>query len=92
MAGIRQRLLVANVHIHWDPEFSDVKLLQMMMFMQELQKIIDEESQSLRPGGSNPSSRVGNNEENAIPLVLCGDLNSLPESGKSNDKHHKTVS
>ncbi|XP_071829325.1 CCR4-NOT transcription complex subunit 6-like isoform X1 [Apostichopus japonicus] len=81
MAGIRQRLLVANVHIHWDPEFSDVKLLQMMMFMQELQKIIDEESQSLRPGGSNPSSRVGNNEENAIPLVLCGDLNSLPESG-----------
>ncbi|KAJ8022709.1 CCR4-NOT transcription complex subunit 6-like [Holothuria leucospilota] len=79
LAGIRQRLLVANVHIHWDPEYSDVKLLQMMMFMQELQKVLDEESQSLRPGGSNQSSR--GSDDNQLPLILCGDLNSLPESG-----------
>ena len=72
----RQLMLVANVHIHWDPEYSDVKLIQTIMFMNELKKIMDEESVSFRPGGT-PRSQ----EACPIPLVLCGDLNSLPDSG-----------
>ncbi len=35
-----QHLLVANAHIHWDPEYCDVKLIQTIMFMQELDTIV----------------------------------------------------
>ncbi|XP_077999491.1 CCR4-NOT transcription complex subunit 6-like [Glandiceps talaboti] len=71
----RQLIVVANVHIHWDPEYSDVKLIQTMMFMSELKQFIEESSRSFRPGASTTP------DVNSIPLVLCGDLNSLPDSG-----------
>ncbi|XP_071506337.1 CCR4-NOT transcription complex subunit 6-like [Diadema antillarum] len=83
-ANARQQLLVANVHIHWDPEFSDVKLIQTMMFMNELKKIIEEESVSFRPGGGGgggAGASSSQRDSGTIPLVLCGDLNSLPDSG-----------
>ncbi|KAG2455694.1 CNOT6 protein, partial [Polypterus senegalus] len=70
----RQLILVANAHMHWDPEYSDVKLVQTMMFLSEVKNIIDKASRSLKL-----SSVSG--ETNAIPLVLCADLNSLPDSG-----------
>lgn len=44
-----------------------------MMLMSELKNIIDESQTSLRPGGGAGAR--------SIPLLLCGDLNSLPESG-----------
>ena len=34
-SGVRlpcQHILVANAHIHWDPEFADVKLIQIKRF------------------------------------------------------------
>ncbi|XP_049634230.1 CCR4-NOT transcription complex subunit 6 isoform X2 [Suncus etruscus] len=68
-----QLLLVANAHMHWDPEYSDVKLVQTMMFLSEVKNIIDKASRSLQ------SSVAG--ESGTIPLVLCADLNSLPDSG-----------
>ena len=71
--------MVATVHIHWDPEFSDVKLIQTIMFMNELKKLMEEETVSFRPGGGGHSR--SSNASN-IPLMLCGDLNSLPDSGK----------
>jgi CCR4-NOT transcription complex subunit 6 len=71
---IRQPLLVATCHVHWDPEFSDVKLIQTMMLMSELKNIIDDTQMSFRPGSQQP-------DPNSTPLILCGDLNSLPESG-----------
>ncbi|XP_002730926.1 CCR4-NOT transcription complex subunit 6-like [Saccoglossus kowalevskii] len=74
LPSARQLILVANVHIHWDPEYSDVKLIQTMMFMSELKTFIEESSHSFRPGAMTPDS-------NSIPLVFCGDLNSLPDSG-----------
>ncbi|XP_077103822.1 CCR4-NOT transcription complex, subunit 6b isoform X1 [Siphateles boraxobius] len=70
----KQLLLVANAHMHWDPEYSDVKLVQTMMFLSEVKSIIDKASRSLKL-----SSVSG--EANTIPLVLCADLNSLPDSG-----------
>uniref|UniRef100_A0A8C4ZBC0 poly(A)-specific ribonuclease n=2 Tax=Gadus morhua TaxID=8049 RepID=A0A8C4ZBC0_GADMO len=70
----KQLLLVANAHMHWDPEFSDVKLVQTMMFLSEVKNIVDKATRSLKL-----SSVSG--ETNAIPLVLCADLNSLPDSG-----------
>ena len=35
----RQELIVGNVHIHWDPSFRDVKLVQTIMLVEELEKI-----------------------------------------------------
>ncbi|KAM8765307.1 CCR4-NOT transcription complex subunit 6 isoform 1-T3 [Rhynchonycteris naso] len=69
----KQLILVANAHMHWDPEYSDVKLVQTMMFLSEVKNIIDKASRSLQ------SSVLG--EFGNIPLVLCADLNSLPDSG-----------
>lgn len=68
----KQLVLVANAHMHWDPEYSDVKLVQTMMFLSEVKNIIDKASRSLKTGVT---------EHATIPLVLCADLNSLPDSG-----------
>ncbi|KAM4675507.1 CCR4-NOT transcription complex subunit 6 isoform 2-T2 [Discoglossus pictus] len=69
--GENQFLLVANAHMHWDPEYSDVKLVQTMMFLSEVKNIIDKATRNLKPSA----------EAGSIPLVLCADLNSLPDSG-----------
>ncbi|XP_046366720.2 uncharacterized protein LOC124142343 [Haliotis rufescens] len=73
---VKQPILVATAHIHWDPEFSDVKLIQTMMLMSELRQVIEEAQHQFRPGSSSSSIDCNN-----IPLILCGDLNSLPDSG-----------
>uniref|UniRef100_A0A671L5B4 poly(A)-specific ribonuclease n=1 Tax=Sinocyclocheilus anshuiensis TaxID=1608454 RepID=A0A671L5B4_9TELE len=67
-------LLVANAHMHWDPEFSDVKLIQTMMFLSELKSITERASGSIN--SASPTS-----DTSTIPIVLCADLNSLPDSG-----------
>lgn len=54
-------LIIGNVHIHWDPTFRDVKLVQAIMLAEELEKVV---SRAPKAG-----------------LVLCGDFNSLPDSG-----------
>lgn len=54
-------LIIGNVHIHWDPTFRDVKLVQAIMMAEELEKITAR------------SPKAG--------LIICGDLNSLPDSG-----------
>ncbi|KAH3861375.1 hypothetical protein DPMN_024303, partial [Dreissena polymorpha] len=72
---IKQPLLITTAHMHWDPEFSDVKLIQTMMLMSELKKVVEESYNSIQPTSSSPV------DCNSIPIILCGDLNSLPESG-----------
>ena len=64
--------MISTAHIHWDPEYSDVKLIQTMMLVWELKKIIEETIQTYK---------LANTDINSIPLILCGDLNSLPDSG-----------
>lgn len=70
---LEQPLLVCTAHIHWDPEYCDVKLIQTMMLSNELRSILDEASQSFRPGHKLDTS--------CVQLLLCGDFNSLPDSG-----------
>ncbi|XP_058837265.1 CCR4-NOT transcription complex subunit 6-like [Topomyia yanbarensis] len=72
-AAVSQPILVCTAHIHWDPEFCDVKLIQTMMLGNELKTILDEASHSFRPGHKF--------DVNNVQLVLCGDFNSLPDSG-----------
>ena len=51
-------LLVVNSHIHWNPMFSDVKVMQTQLMLEEL------------------TSRW-----NKGPMLVCGDFNSMPDSG-----------
>nr|XP_018672587.1 CCR4-NOT transcription complex subunit 6-like isoform X2 [Ciona intestinalis] len=73
----KQHILAVNAHMHWDPEFSDVKLIQTVMLCHEVKRICDEANQSFRPGGRTTQS----SDCHKMPLVLCGDFNSLPDSG-----------
>ncbi|XP_017782437.1 PREDICTED: CCR4-NOT transcription complex subunit 6-like isoform X2 [Nicrophorus vespilloides] len=71
-----QPVLVCTAHIHWDPEFCDVKLIQTMMLSSELRSILEESAHTLRVANENM-----NLDASSIQLVLSGDFNSLPESG-----------
>ncbi|CAF0807740.1 unnamed protein product [Adineta ricciae] len=71
----KQMLFVCTAHIHWDPEYCDVKVVQTLMLLSELKTIIEDAIQKHRPN-SNMSIDCS-----TVPLVLCGDFNSLPGSG-----------
>lgn len=78
----RQFLLVCTAHIHWDPEYCDVKLIQTLMFTNEIKLIIEQAMREFKP--STPSNYNPNQPvdcSTSIPVVICADLNSLPESG-----------
>jgi CCR4-NOT transcription complex subunit 6 len=62
-------LVVCTAHIHWDPEFCDVKLIQSMMLVHELNKVLDKISVKYNLLASQ------------VPVLICGDFNSLPDSG-----------
>ena len=68
-------LFVCTAHIHWDPEYCDVKIVQTLMLLSELKTIMDDAIDAYR---SNSSRSI---DCASIPLVLCGDFNSLPDSG-----------
>lgn len=44
------------------------------MLMHELRTFVEDSAQSFRPGAQKADA-------NSVPLILCADLNSLPESG-----------
>uniref|UniRef100_H2YPE7 Endonuclease/exonuclease/phosphatase domain-containing protein n=1 Tax=Ciona savignyi TaxID=51511 RepID=H2YPE7_CIOSA len=73
----KQHILAVNAHMHWDPEFSDVKLIQTVMLCHEVKRFCEEANQSFRPGGRTNQPT----ECHKMPIVLCGDFNSLPDSG-----------
>ncbi|KXS21619.1 hypothetical protein M427DRAFT_51039 [Gonapodya prolifera JEL478] len=66
------RVIVANAHLHWDPQYRDVKLLQTSMLLEELKRISRTYAARHIPHSTN-SSR--------LPLLIVGDLNSTPDSG-----------
>ncbi|KAM7536564.1 hypothetical protein Aperf_G00000084510 [Anoplocephala perfoliata] len=61
-----RRFCVTTGHIHWDPECSDVKLIQTILWTSELW-------QKLEQLNGTGAARM--------PVILCGDFNSLPQSG-----------
>lgn len=69
------RVLVANSHIHWDPAFADVKLVQVGMLMDELDKFA---SRHLASRSSDSPSYASTNK---LPTIIAGDFNSTPDSG-----------
>jgi CCR4-NOT transcription complex subunit 6 len=68
-AGENDHLFVVNTHIHWDPRDSDVKLMQVQMLIECLEDRVE----SYRKKQGIP-----------LPMLLCGDLNSSPDSAVYN--------
>ncbi|KHN84886.1 CCR4-NOT transcription complex subunit 6 [Toxocara canis] len=62
-------LILCTTHIHWNPKNCDVKLVQSMLLAQEVGKILAETS------GRYHITKA------QTPVILCGDFNSLPDSG-----------
>jgi len=81
---IHQPLLVCTAHIHWDPQYCDVKLVQTMMLLNELKQITQDAGHSFRPGHKADASN--------IQLLLCGDFNSLLDSGVVEYLNHSRIS
>lgn len=72
----KQMLFVCTAHIHWDPEYCDVKVVQTLMLLSEIKSFMEDAIQKHRPNITGPIDCT------SVPLVLCGDFNSLPDSGK----------
>ncbi|SCU96447.1 LAMI_0F06590g1_1 [Lachancea mirantina] len=60
---------VATTHLHWDPQFNDVKTFQVGVLLDHLEKLIKEQHNC-------------NNAQDLkrVPVVVCGDFNSTPDS------------
>ncbi|KAI8804300.1 Endonuclease/exonuclease/phosphatase [Cladochytrium replicatum] len=71
------RLMVANAHLHWDPVYNDVKVVQTTMLLDEVQRLVQQAAASSK-GPAN--SHLASNPLR-LPLIVCGDFNSLPNSG-----------
>ena len=59
-----QHILVCSAHIHWDPEFCDVKLIQTMMLMERLREITETFGHDFRPDRHKKGS-------DNVHLLLC---------------------
>ncbi|CAG8585120.1 1200_t:CDS:2 [Acaulospora morrowiae] len=69
------RIIVVNCHIHWDPSYADVKLVQVAMLMDELDKLAQKWC-------TLPNKSLYNySEPQKISTIICGDFNSTPDSG-----------
>jgi CCR4-NOT transcription complex subunit 6 len=68
------RVIVANAHVHWDPAFSDVKLVQVAMLMDELDQLAT-------TWAKRKDEKISYPDGTKIPIVVCGDFNSIPDSG-----------
>ncbi|KAH9281397.1 CCR4-NOT transcription complex subunit 6-like [Echinococcus granulosus] len=67
-----RRFCVTTGHIHWDPEHSDVKLIQAILWTAELWSRLERFNGDCEKPGLGASR---------MPVILCGDFNSLPDSG-----------
>lgn len=87
------RLVISNVHIHWDPAYSDVKLVQVALLLDEVEKHASRFAKypprppkSAVPGADGADSSKTErppphySDGTKIPVVVCGDFNSIPDS------------
>ncbi|KAG0021391.1 Glucose-repressible alcohol dehydrogenase transcriptional effector [Entomortierella chlamydospora] len=72
----KNRIVVVNTHIYWDPVFKDVKLVQVAMLMDEIDKLSTQWAHLPVSGSNVPSSTSGK-----LPTLICGDFNSQRDSG-----------
>jgi CCR4-NOT transcription complex subunit 6 len=85
------RFIIANAHIHWDPAYRDVKLVQCALLIEEIEKIAHNFAKypppppkpmdNLSPTSPPPRPPPNYTDGTKIPLIVCGDFNSVPTSG-----------
>lgn len=82
------RVILAQTHIFWDPQYRDVKLVQVALLVDEIEKIAARFAlyppRPPQPGDStdSPSKPLPHYSDGTkIPTIICGDFNSVPESG-----------
>ncbi|KAF3901646.1 Nocturnin [Orbilia brochopaga] len=98
------RLIVASAHLFWNPLYEDVKLIQTAVLMEELGKIANKyvanppASKIQKVEGQPEIQEVKYPNGASVPLLVCGDFNSLPDSGAyelmtkgSIGPHHPTI-
>ncbi|KAG0152516.1 hypothetical protein CROQUDRAFT_10944, partial [Cronartium quercuum f. sp. fusiforme G11] len=76
--GARQ--LVANIHLFWNPEFKDVKVVQTAMLTQQLERLAKHFT-DLPLRTHTAYSREAAPQYSGASIIVCGDFNSLPDSG-----------
>jgi CCR4-NOT transcription complex subunit 6 len=71
-------IAVANAHLHWDPAFCDVKLIQTALLLEEMERNLIKWNKnfSLVEGKGDLAHIL-----QTVPVLFCGDFNSLPDSG-----------
>jgi CCR4-NOT transcription complex subunit 6 len=86
-------MCLANTHIYWDPTYPSVKLMQVYLLTQAIEQAVAEWQRKEKldaPGTLGPLLRaqcrtidrrtVVGDACYTVPVVLCGDFNSLPTS------------
>ncbi len=80
-----QYIFVATVHVHWDPNYKDVKVVQTALFLEEIQNFIESHralvGHLFEPGREKPPIRGPSTYYKNVPIIICGDFNSTPDSG-----------
>lgn len=71
------RVMVANAHIHWDPEVPDVKMVQVGMLTEALERLEREWGREFPAQAEGVTYGI----TCPMPTLVCGDLNSMPDSG-----------
>lgn len=71
-------MVMVNTHLHWDPAHKDVKVMQVVILMEELAKLVGRyTSSSTKEGKLYPKLT----DIKHVPVVICGDFNSTQDSG-----------
>ena len=107
------RLICVNAHVHWDPAFKDVKLVQVAILMEQISKLADKYAnwpactdkainrlkfaeEEAKQDPEKPTPEPGPSLEypsgSAIPMIMCGDFNSFPDSGVCDLLAHGSLS
>lgn len=73
-----RRFFVCNVHIHWDPSHTDVKIVQSVMLMEEIERYLKKFAEKYPLSSS--AAKEDSDSQRKLPTILCGDFNSLPNS------------
>jgi CCR4-NOT transcription complex subunit 6 len=95
------RLIVVNTHVFWDPAYTDVKIVQVAILMEQVSKMAEkyakwpactdkaiykytngdsDEQQDSAEEEAEPGPSVEYSDKLEIPLLVCGDFNSTPDS------------
>ncbi|KAF4629749.1 hypothetical protein G7Y89_g8395 [Cudoniella acicularis] len=59
------RVIVGNAHLHWDPQYSDVKLIQMAILMENINALSTK--YSTKPPSTDKEKKAGLVDENGSP-------------------------